>query len=111
MWDDTWRAKTIGAALDEAAAKFSDRVATVFHDRAVTYNELKRTSDLIARGFLKLGIGKGDKVAVWMAGYSEWAMVYFALMRLGAVSCPSTPATARKKSNTCSTNRERRYWF
>jgi fatty-acyl-CoA synthase len=88
MWDDTWRAKTIGAALDEAAAKYSDRVATVFHDRAVTYNELQHASDLIARGFLKLGIGKGDKVAVWMAGYSEWAMVYFALMRLGAVIVP-----------------------
>jgi acyl-CoA synthetase (AMP-forming)/AMP-acid ligase II len=88
MWDDKWPAKTIGMALDEAARKYSDRVATVFHNGAVTYNQLKQTSDLIARGFLKLGIGKGDKVAIWMAGYSEWALVYFALMRLGAVIVP-----------------------
>ena len=88
MWDDKWAAKTIGMALDEAERKYGDRVATVFHNGAVTYNQLKHTSDLIARGFLKLGIGKGDKVAIWMAGYSEWALVYFALMRIGAVIVP-----------------------
>jgi len=88
MWDDKWAAKTIGMALDEAERKYGDRVATVFDNSAVTYNQLKQTSDLIARGFLKLGIGKGDKVAIWMAGYSEWALVYFALMRIGAVIVP-----------------------
>ena len=88
MWDDKWVAKTIGMALDEAARKYGDRVATVFHNGAVTYNQLKHASDLIARGFLKLGIGKGDKVAIWMAGYSEWALVYFALMRIGAIIVP-----------------------
>jgi fatty-acyl-CoA synthase len=88
MWDENWPAKTIGLALDEAARKYGDRVATVFHNGAVTYNQLKQTADLIARGFLQLGVGKGDKVAIWMAGYSEWALVYFALMRIGAVIVP-----------------------
>jgi fatty-acyl-CoA synthase len=88
MSDDNWTGKTIGMALDDAARQYGDRVATVFHNGAVTYNQLKQTSDLIARGFLKLGIGKGDKVAIWMACYSEWAFVYFALMRIGAVIVP-----------------------
>jgi fatty-acyl-CoA synthase len=88
MWNDKWTGKTIGMALDDAARKYGDRVATVFHNGAVTYNQLKQTSDLIARGFLKLGVGKGDKVAIWMAGYSEWAFIYFALMRIGAVIVP-----------------------
>jgi fatty-acyl-CoA synthase len=88
MWDNKWTGKTIGAALDEAAQRYSDKVATVFHNGAVTYNQLKQTSDLVARGFLSLGIGKGDKVAIWMAGYAEWAHVYFALARLGAVMVP-----------------------
>ena len=73
MWDDKWTGKTIGAALDEAAQRYGEKVATVFHNGEVTYNQLKQTSDLIARGFLNLGIGKGDKVAIWMAGYAEWA--------------------------------------
>jgi acyl-CoA synthetase (AMP-forming)/AMP-acid ligase II len=88
MSDDNWTGKTIGHALDEAARQYGDRVATVFHNGAVTYAELKQAADLVARGFLSLGIGKSDKVAVWMAGYSEWAFVYFALMRIGAVIVP-----------------------
>ena len=88
MWDDKLTGKTVGMALDDAALKYGDKVATVYHNGAVTYNQLKQTSDLIACGFLNLGIGKGDKVAIWMAGYSEWAFVYFALMRIGAVIVP-----------------------
>ena len=88
MWDDRWKGKTIGTALDHAARKYVDKVATEFHNGALTYNQLKQTSNLIACGFLKLGVGKGDKVAIWMAGYSEWALVYFALMRLGAIIVP-----------------------
>jgi len=88
MWDDKWTDKTIGMALDDAARQYGDRVATVFHNGPITYNQLKQSADLIARGFLKLGIGKGDKVAVWIAGYSEWAFIYFALTRLGAIIVP-----------------------
>jgi len=88
MWDDKWTDKTIGMALDDAARQYGDRVATVFHNGPITYNQLKQSAELIARGFLKLGIGKGDKVAVWIAGYSEWAFIYFALTRLGAIIVP-----------------------
>jgi fatty-acyl-CoA synthase len=88
MWDDKWTGKTIGAALDEAAERYGDKVATVFQNVRVTYNQLKQTADLVARGFLSLGIGKGDKVAIWMAGYAEWAYAYFALARIGAIMVP-----------------------
>ena len=88
MWDDKWTGKTIGAALDEAAERYGDKVATVFQNGEVTYSQLKRTADLVARGFLSLGISKGDKVAIWMAGYAEWAYVYFALARIGAIMVP-----------------------
>jgi fatty-acyl-CoA synthase len=88
MWDDKWTGKTIGAALDEAAERYGDKVATVFENGEVTHDQLKRTADLLARGFLSLGIDKGDKVAIWMAGYAEWAYAYFALARIGAIMVP-----------------------
>ena len=88
MWTDKWEGKTIGLALDEAARQYGDKVAMVFQSGAVTCNQLKRTSDLIARGFLSLGVGRGDTVAIWMAGYAEWAYVYYALARIGAIIVP-----------------------
>ena len=77
--------KTIGMALDAAVEKYRDRVASIYHGSAVTYRELKQKSDQLARGFISLGVKKGDKIAIWMAGYAEWAYVYFALARIGAV--------------------------
>ena len=88
MWSDKWTGKTIGNALDAAAKQYGDKTSFVFHNGEVTYNQLKQTSDLLARGFLSLGIGLGDRVAIWMAGYAEWAYVYFALARLGAIMVP-----------------------
>ena len=87
-WSDKWEGKTIGAALDEATERYGDKVALVFQNGAVTFNQLKQTSDTIARGFLGLGVGKGDKAAIWMAGYAEWAYVYYALARIGAIMVP-----------------------
>ena len=85
---DDLAGKTIGAALDGAVERYGDEVAYVFANGELTYNRLKQTSDLLARGFLGLGVTKGDKVAIWMAGYAEWAFVYFALARIGAIMVP-----------------------
>jgi acyl-CoA synthetase (AMP-forming)/AMP-acid ligase II len=88
MGHDDWTGKTIGAALDEAVEQCGDKISHVFDNGEVTYNHLKQTSDLLARGFLGLGVSKGDRVAIWMAGYAEWAFVYFALARIGAIMVP-----------------------
>jgi fatty-acyl-CoA synthase len=85
MWNDQWTGKTIGQTLAAAAGRYGDKVAMVFQNGSVTFNQLQQTSDLIARAFLALGVDKGDKVAVWMAGYSEWAYIYFALAKIGAI--------------------------
>ena len=84
MGHDGWTGKTIGGALDEAVERYGDEVGYIFTSGEVTYNRLKQTSDLLARGLLRLGVTKGDKVAIWMAGHAEWAIVYFALARIGA---------------------------
>jgi fatty-acyl-CoA synthase len=88
MREKHWADRTIGAALDEAVERYGDEVGYVFTGGEVTYNRLKQTSDLLARGLLRSGVTKGDKVAIWMAGHAEWACVYFALARIGAVMVP-----------------------
>jgi fatty-acyl-CoA synthase len=88
MWEKQWTGKTIGDALDKAVEQYGDEVGYVFTSGELTYNGLKQTSDLVARGLLSLGVTKGDKVAIWMAGYAEWALVYFALARIGAIMVP-----------------------
>ena len=88
MWQDDWAGKTIGRALDKAVERYGDEVGYVFTSGELTYSRLKQASDLVARGLLSLGVTKGDRVAIWMAGYAEWAFVYFALSRIGAIMVP-----------------------
>lgn len=88
MWKDQWSGKTIGMALAEASGRYGQREALVFENGAVSFRRLQETSDLVARGFLSLGVRRGDMVAIWMAGYAEWAHVYYGLARIGAVMVP-----------------------
>ncbi len=88
IWTDLWTGKTIGSALAEATQRFGSREAMVFENGTVTYQQLQETSGLVARGLLSLGIRRGDMVAIWMAGYAEWAYLYYGLARIGAIMVP-----------------------
>lgn len=83
-----WMGKTIGMALAEAAERFGLREAMIFESGTVTYRQLHEISGKVARGLLALGIRKGDRVAIWMAGYIEWSYLYYAMARIGAVMVP-----------------------
>ena len=80
--------QTIGALVDERARRDGAREALVFEGRRWSFAELARDVDRVARGLLQLGIGPGDKVALWMANRPEWIHAALAVMRIGAVLVP-----------------------
>ena len=87
-WKDIWTGKSIGSALNEATERYGSKVAIVFGKESITFTRLKEMSGLVARGLLALGVKKGDLVGIWMAGYAEWAYLYYACARIGAVMVP-----------------------
>ncbi len=50
-----------------------------------SFAEVEQESRLLARGLLRLGVRKGDRVAVWAPNLPEWIELQFALAKLGAV--------------------------
>jgi non-ribosomal peptide synthetase component E (peptide arylation enzyme) len=81
-----WGAETFYAILSARAAAHPDRIAIVDRGRRVTYAELKTRVDRVAAGFAALGIGSGDVVTIQLPNWAEFAYVFFALERLGAVA-------------------------
>ena len=79
-------ALTLGQMLDRAAARFPDREAVVFKSERVTYAQLKRRADDFARGLLRLGLGPGDHVVLWMPNCVEWNVANLAIAKIGAVT-------------------------
>lgn len=85
---------TIGGALTSAAQRFGQREAVVslHQDIRFTYAQLDRETDSLARGLLRSGISKGDRVALWSQNCAEWVVVQYATARIGAVLVTVNPA-------------------
>lgn len=79
---------TFARFLGDAAARHGARVAVVSPERTLTYAELEREVRETARGLVGAGVGKGARVAVWMANRPEWIVAAFAVCRVGAVLVP-----------------------
>jgi non-ribosomal peptide synthetase component E (peptide arylation enzyme) len=81
-----WGDETFASILAARAAAHPERIAIVDRGRRVTYGELQMRVDRVAAGFAALGIGPGDVVTIQLPNWAEFAYVFFALERLGAVA-------------------------
>jgi len=77
---------TLGDLLDRTASVFPDVDGVVYSDRPfrMTYKEFKEECDRVARGFMSIGVKKGDHVAIWATNYPEWIVTMFATAKIGA---------------------------
>ncbi len=82
--------KGIGPMLDEISEAFAKRDALIHTERSVRYNYaiLSWEIDRISMGLLGMGIGTGDRVAIWAPNIPEWVISMLALAGIGAVTVP-----------------------
>ncbi len=78
---------SLGNLLDEIAAKYPQKEALVdiSERKRISYKQLLALTNKLAKGFLKLGLEKGQHLALWATNKSEWIITQFALAKLGAV--------------------------
>src|SRR5690625_4749603 len=80
-----------GQSLELSLAAFlekrrSDAPAIVHEERVMSYADLADASQRVAQGLRALGVGHGDRVAIWLPNIPEWLVLYFACARLGAIA-------------------------
>lgn len=80
--------KTLGDLVDRAAALWPQREAVVFEGQRISYSKLQATVNKLAVALLKLGVRKGDKVAVLFTNRPQWAFSEYAIDKLGAIVVP-----------------------
>ncbi len=99
---DPATAPYLPAVVGEAAHRFGDRPAFVDPDGThLTYAALHQSSDEVAAGMTRRGIGPGAVAALTLASTSEWVVAYAAVAKVGATVAGVNPALTDAERNAC----------
>ncbi|HOW42829.1 MAG TPA: long-chain fatty acid--CoA ligase [Candidatus Omnitrophota bacterium] len=78
----------LGELLTASAKRFPQRTAIIFGRKKITYKTLDETTDQIAAGLVRMGISKGDTVAVLLDNCPEFVISYYAIAKAGGIIVP-----------------------
>jgi long-chain acyl-CoA synthetase len=94
-------ARTIGGVWREAVSEDRPHPAFLVQGpdgwREVDWREAGERADALAAGFMDLGIGKGDSVAILSRTRLEWTLCDHALALIGAVTIPIYQTSSREE--------------
>ena len=85
---------TIGAKFDEACQQYAekDAVVSLHQNIRLNYRELQAQVDAFACHLIKLGLKKGDRLAIWSPNCVEWTITQFAAFKAGVILVNLNPA-------------------
>jgi len=92
-----WEGITVAEALDRAARAYPEQTALVYGGERVTYQEMRRRAERLARAFLDLGLHRGNVVTVQMPSWPEYVYVHYALATIGVITLPAIPLFRRRE--------------
>ncbi|MBI2774087.1 MAG: long-chain fatty acid--CoA ligase [Chloroflexi bacterium] len=79
------------AFLRDTAARHGDATATIFFGRKRTYASLYRDVRRFAAGLQRLGVKKGDRVAVVLPNCPQFLIAFWGALEAGATVVPTNP--------------------
>lgn len=84
---EQFREITMGELLRETASLYPDNEALVYPAASLrqSYSEFLQSCTDVAKGFMAIGVKKGDHVSVWTTNIPEWTYMQFGLGMIGAV--------------------------
>ncbi|MFX1304305.1 MAG: long-chain fatty acid--CoA ligase [Promethearchaeota archaeon] len=83
--------KSLIDLFENGAKEYADKVAYNYFGREFTYREIDQLTRRFAYALLKLGIKKGDVVALWLPNCPQFSICYFATLGLGATLTAISP--------------------
>jgi long-chain acyl-CoA synthetase len=86
-----YAAAPIDHFLRESARSYPNRTALIFEGCRISYRSLDALVDACAAGMHKLGVRKGDRVALLLQNCPHTVISFYAIFRLGAIAVPINP--------------------
>lgn len=79
------------AFLEQSAAEYPKNRALSYLGNDISYADLDRLVNKAANSFIKLGIEKGDRVALYLANTPQFMIALYGVLKIGAVAVPINP--------------------
>src|SRR5437763_3303067 len=79
-------AADVWSLLANWAEETPDATALLHGERTISFAELHEQAARAAQGLADLGVGPGDRVALWLPNVPAYPVLYFACVRLGAIA-------------------------
>src|ERR1700683_4484288 len=92
-----WEDRPLFDGFTTALAAHADRVAVVDETGPVTYRQLGRRSEQLARALLDVGLRPLDRVIVQLPNTAVFVYLYFALQQIGAVPVLALPGHRKRE--------------
>lgn len=89
--DGDWQQRVLYDLVAEHARRIPDRVFVTDGYTTRTYGDLREEAVRLAAGLHRRGVRRGDRVAVQLPNWAEFAVITVALSRLGAILVPIMP--------------------
>jgi long-chain acyl-CoA synthetase len=89
--------KSIFSILEQTARRVPNRLAIIFAGTEITYAELKELAERFASALVDLGVQKGARVSIHLLNCPQFAIAYYAIMRIGAVFTPLSPLSSPRE--------------
>ncbi len=95
---DPWVSKTLDypripvfKLLENTAEKYPRRDALIFIGKKITYSELLKLSNQFAHSLARLGIKRGDRVALYLPNTPHIVIAYYGTLKTGAIVVNTNP--------------------
>ena len=77
--------------FDRMSELYPDRTAILYLGEYFTYRRLRELSERLAGALRSLGVGKGDRVMLYIPNCIQWVIAFLAIQKSGAVLVPIAP--------------------
>jgi long-chain acyl-CoA synthetase len=88
---------SLGEMLERSAAKYPGNVAVIFINNKISYAKLDELANRFANVLKKLGVQKGDRVALQMPNIPQMVFAYYGAVKLGAVAVMFNPLYSERE--------------
>jgi len=101
----------VSKLLSDLAVTKANETAIIFNEKQFTYGDLNAIANSLAKYLVENGIKQGDNIAVILPNCPEFAFVYFAVAKLGAIFSPIDIRQGETEINFILTNTKAKVCF